>query len=69
MTKISKNSKINNFVKSILKTQSGWRVRHGKKHNILIAPDKRIFPIPNTPSDYRAFQNFYHDVRRQFSNQ
>ncbi|UOP04891.1 hypothetical protein [Conchiformibius kuhniae] len=58
----SKDDKINNLVTE--KVRAGWQVRKGKKHKILIAPNRQRIAIPATPSDYRAFLNFSRDVRR-----
>ncbi len=60
MRKFSSNKEINKFVRNLLK--KGWRYRSGKKHDILIAPNNRRCPIPSSPSDYRALQNFYQDI-------
>ncbi|KGQ56604.1 phosphoribosylglycinamide formyltransferase [Gallibacterium anatis str. Avicor] len=56
MKRYSKNSSINDIVKS--KLREGWKIKKGKKHNILIAPNSRKLAIPNTPSDIRAGKNF-----------
>lgn len=61
MYKFSNNKQINLCVQKLLK--QGWRVRIGRKHDILIAPNNRRVAIPNSPSDYRAYLNFSKDIR------
>ena len=53
MHKYSTNSKIDKLVKT--KIKEGWKVKFGKKHPALIAPNNRRIAIPITPSDYKAF--------------
>lgn len=62
MRKFSSNKEINKLVRILLKQD--WQYRSGKKHVILIAPNNRCCPIPSSPSDYRALQNFYQDINR-----
>ena len=57
-----KNTHLKKYINSILR--QGFKTKKGKKHNILIGPNNRRLAIPSTPSDYRAFQNFIHDVKR-----
>jgi len=57
---------ISAFVRQLI--QSGWQYRMGGRHGKLISPSGRRIPVPCTPSDYRAFQNFKRDIRR-LSNQ
>lgn len=56
MKRYSNDSIINSIVKSSLK--AGWKIRKGKKHNVLIAPNSRRLAIPSTPSDINAYKNF-----------
>ncbi|TRC13220.1 phosphoribosylglycinamide formyltransferase [Mannheimia haemolytica] len=56
MKKYSNDSLINSIV--ISKLKAGWKIRKGKKHNILIAPNSRRLAIPSTPSDINAYKNF-----------
>lgn len=56
MKKYSNDSMINSIVNSSLK--AGWKIRKGKKHNVLIAPNYRRLAIPSTPSDINAYKNF-----------
>lgn len=56
MKKYSKDSIINSIVKS--KLNAGWKIRKGKKHDILIAPNSRKLVIPSTPGDKKAHKNF-----------
>lgn len=58
----STDRKINSLVCRLL-NMGNWSVRKGKKHSILIAPNNRRIAIPSTPSDYKAFLNFSHDVK------
>ncbi len=46
MKKYSNDSLINSIV--ISKLKAGWKIRKGKKHNILIAPNSRRLAIPST---------------------
>ena len=57
-----KNTYLNKYVNSLLSL--GFKTKKGKKHNRFIGPNNRRLAIPSTPSDYRAFQNFIHDVKR-----
>lgn len=57
-----KNTHLNRYVNDLLSL--GFKIRKGKKHNILIGLNNRRLAIPSTPSDYRAFQNFIHEVKR-----
>ena len=42
----------------------GWMYRVGGRHGKIISPQGRKLAVPISPSDYRASQNFKHDVRR-----
>lgn len=64
--RFSNNSKINQLVIQLLRI--GWRVRKKKRrHFVLIAPNNRRMAIPSTPSDYRAFDNFFSSVKKLMS--
>jgi|26BtaG_2_1085354.scaffolds.fasta_scaffold02816_3 hypothetical protein len=60
--RFSNNSNINSLVCDKLKL--GWHYRKGKKHHILISPNRRRVAIPSSPSCIRAFDNFFHDIKR-----
>ncbi|WP_335915071.1 hypothetical protein [Shewanella algae] len=62
MKKFTKNKDIDRVVRQVLKF--GWRIRYGKKHASLIAPNGRQLAIPSTPSDHRAFYNFSSDLKK-----
>lgn len=61
MKRYCKNKDINRIVHEVIK--HGWRIHHGKKHAVLVAPNGKKLPNPSTPSDYRAKQNFSRDLR------
>ena len=71
MQYISSNKDIRNFVQNILKSRKWEIARHGK-HVILRHIEKgtnKIFAVPCTPSDSRAFAKFcsdYYRYLRQF---
>jgi len=46
------------------KIKLGWRFCKGRKHGKLTSPCGRSIPVPITPSDYRALNNFKRDLRR-----
>jgi len=60
--KYSKNKEISCFVGKLI--SDGWKYHTGGKHGKLISPKGFRIPVPSTPSDYRAFQNFKRDIRR-----
>lgn len=60
--KYSNDKDIQNFVRERLKDKS-FTIKYGKKHNFL-AHGNRKLSIPSTPSDFRSFQQFKHDVNR-----
>ncbi|MFV7761703.1 hypothetical protein ACNPKZ_14240 [Shewanella algae] len=62
MKKFTKNKDINRIVRQVIKF--GWRIRYGKKHASLIAPNGLQLTIPSTPSDHRALHNFSSDLRK-----
>ncbi|MDB2386491.1 hypothetical protein N9W21_04020 [Shewanella sp.] len=67
MKKYSNNKEINSLVKRLIK--NGWQILNRKKHALLIAPSGKRMPIPSTPSDYRAWYNFSHDIKHINSRQ
>jgi len=58
----SNDKNIAGFVQSLVRT--GWRYQTGGRHGKLISPTGRRIPVPCTPSDFRAFDNFKRDIRR-----
>lgn len=50
-----------------LVNNQGWTYSRGKKHPVLLPPDKSRPPlrVPTTPSDRRAFDNWIAEVRRR----
>ncbi|EET45375.1 hypothetical protein NEISICOT_01002 [Neisseria sicca ATCC 29256] len=62
MNKFSTDTKIDKLVKT--KIKEGWKVKFGKKHPALIAPNNRRIAIPITPSDCKAFYSFRLQVKQ-----
>ena len=60
--KFSNNKDIHQFIAKLLRQESIY-LRKGKKHNFLMIHNKKL-AIPSTPSDFRSFQQFKHDVTR-----
>lgn len=60
--KYSKNKAIAAFVQSLI--QRGWQFQMGGRHGKLTSPWGRRIPVPCTPGDHRAFQNFKCDIRK-----
>lgn len=60
--KFSNNKDIHQFISKLLKQES-IHLAKGKKHNFLMFRDRKL-AIPSTPSDFRSFQQFKHDVNR-----
>lgn len=60
--KFSNNKEISLIVKKLV--MHGWMYRVGGRHGKIISPQGRKLAVPTSPSDYRASQNFKHDVRR-----
>lgn len=61
--KHSKCKDINRLVKSLIGCGAG--IDRGKKHRKLRLKNGRFVVIPSIPSDWRVFQNFKHDVKRE----
>ncbi|PKG00661.1 phosphoribosylglycinamide formyltransferase [Alcanivorax sp. 97CO-6] len=61
MKRYSNDKNINQKVRSLIK--SGWAVRPGNKHSVLISPLGYRVAIPSTPSDCRTWRNFNRDIR------
>ena len=57
-----KDKAIGHFVKILIR--DGWHYRMGGRHGKLTSPTGRRIPVPCTPSDHRAFQNFKRDIRK-----
>jgi hypothetical protein len=47
----------------LLAEAGGQLIRDGK-HAVYVLPNGGVVTIPKTPSDYRAWENAYHTVRR-----
>lgn len=60
--KYSKDKAIAGHVRTLIR--AGWRFEMGGRHGKLTSPMGRRIPVPCTPSDRRAFQNFKRDIRR-----
>lgn len=61
--KCSTNKDINNLIRAMLKV--GWIVKSVNRHIKLWHEERRLTLFaPVSPSDNRAKQNFYADVRR-----
>ena len=60
--KFSNNKDIHQFITKLLK-QKSIQLTKGKKHNFLMINNRKL-AIPSTPSDFRSFQQFKHDVNR-----
>lgn len=60
--KYSNNKDIAELVRRL--TRSGWQYHMGGRHGRLTSPSGRRIPVPCTPSDYRALQNFKRDLRK-----
>ena len=61
--KYSRDKNINELVKRLLK-HYGWKLKKQNRHPVSVSPSGQQQTIPCTPSDYRAFKNFKHDIRR-----
>lgn len=60
--KLSNNKDIHQLITKLLKQESIY-LSKGKKHNFLMINNRKL-AIPSTPSDFRSFQQFKHDVNR-----
>lgn len=60
--KFSNDKDIHQLITKLLKQESVY-LSKGKKHNFLIINNRKL-AIPSTPSDFRSFQQFKHDVNR-----
>jgi hypothetical protein len=60
--KFSSDKQIAVLVRSLVR--QGWAYQSKGRHGKIISPTGKKFPVPSTPSDHRAFQNFKHDLRR-----
>lgn len=57
-----KDRAISDFVRELI--QNGWKYRVGGRHGKLVSPSGSRIPVPCTPSDHRAFENFKRDIRK-----
>ena len=62
MTKYSSDKDISKLVRQLIR--QNWRYRAGKKHGKLISPFGTFAVVPSSPSDCRAYKNFYQDIQR-----
>lgn len=60
--KYSKDKNIAALVRDLIR--EGWRYHQGGRHGKLTSPAGRRIPVPCTPSDHRAFNNFKRDLRK-----
>lgn len=60
--KLSNNKDIHQLITKLLKQESIY-LSKGKKHNFLMINNRKL-AVPSTPSDFRSFQQFKHDVNR-----
>lgn len=58
----SNDKNIASYVRRLVR--AGWRYQMGGRHGKLISPAGRRIPVPCTPGDFRAFDNFKRDIRR-----
>ncbi|GAA0804908.1 hypothetical protein [Psychrobacter piscatorii] len=57
----SSNKDFNKRVRNLIK--QGWEFQRRRKHCQLVAPNKKSMTFSNSPSDYRAYQNFLNDIK------
>jgi hypothetical protein len=63
MCKYSSDKELNKLIRGLV--ASGWVYVRRRKHGLLKSPDKCFqTTVPGSPSDYRAFINFKHDILR-----
>ena len=62
VTKYSSDKDISKLVRQLIR--QNWYYRAGKKHGKIISPFGCSVVVPSSPSDYRAFKNFYQDIQR-----
>lgn len=67
MKQYSKDKNINRDVRSLIK--SGWTLKRGRKHPLIISPIGYRLAVPSTPSDHRAWRNFNRDIRHIINKQ
>ncbi len=60
--KYSSDKDIATLVRNLVR--KGWRYHMGGRHGKLTSPAGQKIPVPCTPSDHRAFQNFKRDLRK-----
>lgn len=64
MRKLSKNQAINKKANELI-DKYGWSLRKGRHHRVLVDPNSNCsYPIPDTPSCYRAEKNWLAGIRR-----
>lgn len=63
MKRYSTSREIDQLVKRLL--ADGWRYQAGRRHGRVRPPSGCGFvSVPGTPSDFRAYLNFSHAIRR-----
>ena len=62
MKKFSQDNKVNQLIKKLV--SQGWRYNRRRKHGSIISPSEKMYIVPLTPSDKRAFYNFRSDIRK-----
>ena len=64
--KYSNDKDIARLVRRLVRESAGWYFLKGKRHGKLVAPNGKKIPVPCTPSDRRAFDNFKWSVRHVY---
>ena len=67
MKRYSNDKNINQEVRTLIK--SGWTIKIGSKHALIISPAGYRLTVPSTPSDHRAWHNFNRDIKQICSKQ
>ncbi|KJZ10843.1 hypothetical protein TW85_19175 [Marinomonas sp. S3726] len=62
MKKYSSNKDIHKLVCRLIRDK--WRFKHLKKHGSVCSPKGKQLTVPSSPSDRRAYMNFYKDIQR-----
>jgi hypothetical protein len=60
--KFSSDKRIALLVRNLIR--QGWAYQNKGRHGKIISPNGKKFPVPSTPSDHRAFENFKHDIKK-----
>lgn len=62
MVKYSRDKAVAGLLRRLV--HDGWRFHMRGRHGKLVSPEGRRLPVPCTPSDYRAVDNFKRDLRK-----